>query len=134
MINGTNILILVNTGTPSVPTYEALGSQRGATIDETTEIIDYSSKESRNRRVGPGRYSSTMSLDALYVPGSTQYQALKDAMRNGTTLLVAKEESGDVMETVDAVVASLSEDYPDQGEATVSASFEIDDIWVVVGS
>lgn len=132
--NGANFLVLVNTGTPSVPVYTAVGSQRGATIDENTEAIDYSSKESRNRRVGPGRYSSTMSMDGLYVPSDGAYAALKDAMRNGTTILVAREESDVVLETAEAVVATLSGDWPDQGESTISASFEIDDAWTVVGS
>lgn len=132
--NGTDLLILANTGTPSVPVYEAVGCQRDATIDENTDIIDYSCKTSRNRRVGPGRYSSSLSLDALYVPSNTAYEALKSAMRDGETILIAREEDGVVIETADAVVATLSQTFPDQGEATVSASFEIDDIWAAVGS
>lgn len=133
-LNGTDLLILANTGTPSVPIYEAVGSQRDASVDENTEIIDYSNKESRNRRVGPGRYSSSVSLDALYVPSDAAYAVLKAAMRAGDTIIIAKQESDVVTETATAVVATLSETFPDQAEATVSASFEIDGAWEAVGS
>lgn len=134
MLNGTDLLILANTGTVEVPVYEAVGSQRDASVDESTDIIDYSNKESRNRRVGPGRYSSTVSLDALYVPDDAAYAVLKSAMRTGTTVVMAKQVSDVVTETATAVVASLSETFPDQAEATVSASFEIDGAWEAVGS
>ena len=56
-MNGTDVLLLVNTGTPTVPVYEAVGSQRDVTFDEATEEIDVSSKDSRAKRVLPGRYS-----------------------------------------------------------------------------
>lgn len=133
-LNGSSLLILVNTGTLETPIYSAVGSQRDASVDENTEIIDYSNKESRNRRVGPGRYSSTVSLDALYVPGDAAYAVLRVAMRDGTTVVIAKEESDVVTEMATAVVATLSETYPDQAEATISASFEIDGAWEEVGS
>jgi TP901-1 family phage major tail protein len=132
--NGTDFLILVNTGTPSVPVYTAVGSQRGATIDETTEVIDYSSKDKRHRRVGPGRYSTSLSFDGLYVPSDASFAALNDAMRNGTTILVAREEEDSVLETATAVVATLNSDFPDQAESTISVTLEIDDEWTVVGS
>lgn len=133
-LNGSSLLILANTGTPSVPIYTPVGSQRDASIDENTDIIDFSNKESRNRRVGAGRYSSTVSLDALYVPDDAAYAVLKAAMRSGDTVIIAREESDVVVETATAVVATLSETFPDQAEATVSASFEIDGAWEPVGS
>jgi len=132
--NGTNLLILANTGTTESPVYTAVGSQRDASIDEASATIDYSSKESRNQRVGHGRYSGSVSLEALYVPDNTAYLALKNSLRNGTMILVAREEEDQVMETVLAKMDSLSETFPDQGEATVSMSMTIDDQWEVVGS
>lgn len=132
--NGANLLILANTGTTESPVYTAVGSQRDASIDEASATIDYSSKESRNQRVGHGRYSGSVSLEALYVPDNTAYLALKNSLRNGTMILVAREEEDQVMETVLAKMDSLSETFPDQGEATVSMSMTIDDQWEVVGS
>lgn len=133
-MNGTDVLLLANTGTPSVPAYTAVGSQRDATIEESNETIDVSSKDSRNQRILPGRYSSTLSLDALYVPDDDAYLALKTAQRAGELILVAKEVDGTVTETANANIDTISESFPDQGEATISISMTIDDGWTEVGS
>ena len=98
-MNGTDLLVLVNTGTPGTPVYEAVGCQRDATLDEATATIDVSCKESRAQRVLPGRYSGTVSLDALYVPTDAAYLALRDANRNGDMILIAREEYGVAIET-----------------------------------
>jgi len=128
-MNGSDILLLVNTGTPAVPSYEAVGSQRDVTFDEATEEIDVSSKDSRAKRVLPGRYSSSLSLDALYVWTDDGYQALRDAMRDGELILVAREDDGVTMETADSLITSLSESFPDQGEGTISIALTIDGFW-----
>ena len=106
------------------------GSQRDVTFDETTAEIDVSSKDSRAMRVLPGRYGATLSLDSLYVPTDTAYQALLAAMRNGTFVEVVAIEEGVVLESADAIVTKLSKSGPDQGEATVSISLRIDGEWV----
>lgn len=110
-MNGTDVLLLVNTGTPTVPVYSAVGSQRDVTFEEATEEIDVSSKDSRAKRVLPGRYSSNLSLDALYVWTDDGYQALRDAMRNGELILVARQDDGVTVETCDALITSLSESF-----------------------
>ena len=134
-MNGTDVLLLVNTGTPTVPVYEVMGSQRDMTIDETTEEVDVSAKDTgRARRVIPGRYGSTVSLDALYVPDDASYQALKAAKRNGELILVAEQEEGEVVEVASALITSISRGYPDQGPATISVSLTIDGDWEEVGS
>ncbi|MCA1572826.1 MAG: phage tail protein, partial [Chloroflexi bacterium] len=43
--------------------YTTLGSQRGASIEETTGEIDTSSKDSRAATYLPGRYGSTISCE-----------------------------------------------------------------------
>jgi TP901-1 family phage major tail protein len=133
-MNGSDVLVLVNTGTPTVPAYEVMGSQRDVTFEEATEEIDVSSKSSRAKQVLPGRYSSTVSLDALYVPTDDAYKALKDAMRDGELILVARQENGVTVETADALITSLSEAAPDQGECTVSISMTVDGFWTEMTS
>jgi TP901-1 family phage major tail protein len=133
-MNGTDLLLLVNTGTPETPTYEVVGSQRDAEIGEETETIDISSKDSRNQRVLPGRFSGTISLEALYVPDDAAYLALRQANRDGELILVARQESGVVTETVEAKIDSISETFPDQDAATISVSLTIDGQWQAVGS
>jgi len=133
-MNGSDVVLLVNTRTKLVPAYEIVGSQRDVSFEETTEEIDVSSKDGRAKRVIAGRYASSISLDALYVPSDTAYQALKDAKRNGELILVAREENEVTLETANALITSMSESFPDQGEATISISLTIDDVWTVVGS
>jgi len=133
-MNGTDVLLLVNTGTAAVPVYEAVGSQRDVSFDEATEEIDVSSKDSRAKRVLPGRYSATLSLDALYVWTDDGYRALRDAMRDGELILVAREDDSTTIETGDALITSLSESFPDQGEGTISISMTIDGFWTELES
>ena len=133
-MNGTDVLVLVNTGTEVSPVYTAVGSQRDASLDETNDEIDISSKDGRAGRYLAGRYGATMSLEALYVPDSVGYLALKSAMRDGTLIKVRISEDAVETEEADAIVTGLSSGYPDQGEATVSIDLRIDGEWVVVGS
>lgn len=132
-MNGADLLILVNTGTAEVPVYEAAGCERDATIEETSDTIDNSCKDSRAMRVDYGRYSSTISLDALYVLNDG-YLALKQANRDGELILVAREEQDIVTETALAKIDSISETFPDQAESTISISMTIDGWWEEVGS
>ena len=129
-MNGTDVLLLVNTGTPSVPVYEAVGKQRDVTFDENTAEIDVSSKDAREQEVIAGRYTSSLTLDQLYVPTDAGYMALKDAMRDGELILVAKQVEEVTIETASALVTNLSERAPDQGEATVSISLTISAGWI----
>lgn len=133
-MNGSDFLVLVNTGTPEAPSYEAVGCQRDATIEEASDTIDVSCKDSRAQRVLPGRYSSTLSLDALYIQDAAGYLALRSANRDGELILVAREIQDVVTEVADAKIDSISETFPDQGEAAISISMTIDGFWEEVGS
>ncbi len=132
--NGADILLMVNVGTEAMPQYLAVGSQRDFSREETTEEIDASSKDSRAARVIAGRYGSTISLEALYVPTDEGYLALRDAMRNGDLIKVRISDENTPTEEADALITSLSEEYPDQAEATVSCDLTIDGEWAEAGS
>jgi predicted secreted protein len=133
-INGVDILLFVNTGTILSPVWEAATGQRGATFDETTDEIDASSKDSRSKRVLAGRYGSTISMDGLYVPSEATYQALVAANRNGTFILVVRQEEGVDVEQATALVTSISMDAPDNDVSTCSISLTIDGEWTPVGT
>lgn len=133
-MNGTDFLVLVNTGTDVTPVYEVVGCQRGATLDETTAEIDASCKTSRNTRVLAGRYKATLSLEGLYVPDDDAYQTLADAMRSGEFVTLVKQYDGNITESAEAVITSLSESHPDQDVSTISAAFSIDDGWEELGT
>ena len=117
-MNGADVLILIDG--------VVVGSQRDVTFEESTEEVDVSSKDSRAKRVIAGRYSSSVSLEALYVPDDTAYQSLKDAMRNGTLVTVLRQEDEVALEHAEALVTKISEKAPDQDAATVSVDFTID--------
>lgn len=133
-MNGTDILLLANTGTDMAPVFEVVGSQRDVTFEETTDEIDVSSKDQREKRVLGGRYSSTISLDALYVPTDDAYEALKAAMRSGDLIKIVRQEEGTSVEGANALVTSISEAGPDQGEATISVSLTVDGAWYDYGT
>jgi len=120
-MNGADVLILIEG--------DLVGSQRDVSIDENNESIDMSSKDSRARRVIAGRYSSSMSLDAVYVPSDTAYQALQTAMRNGNLIQVMVQEEGVIEESAMANITAMSKAAPDQDAVTVSISFDIDGEW-----
>ena len=127
-VNGTDVLLLADVGgSPTV-----VGSQRGVTFEETSENIDVSSKEQREMRVLSGRYSSTVSLEHLYVPTDTAYLALRDANRNGTFITIRRNEFGSSFEECSAIVTSLSGEFPDQGEAVISLELMVDGAWSAV--
>jgi hypothetical protein len=121
-MNGTDIVLWVDGN--------AVGSQRDMSIDETTAEIDASSKDQREGRYLPGRYGSTMTLDALYVPSNAAYLALRDAMRNGTFVEVVVIEEGVVLESADAIVTALGRKAPDQDVAVINCGLRIDGAWV----
>jgi len=133
-INGADVLLYVNTGTTAVPAYTLVGSQRDVTFDESTDEIDVSNKDSRAKRVLPGRYSASVSLDALYIVDDEAYLALRDANRDGDLILIERVEANGRDETATALVTDISEALPDQGEGTISVSLTIDGTWTEVGS
>ncbi len=133
--NGTDILLLVNTGTTAVPVYEAVGSQRNVTFDQTNDEIDLSNKNAgRPKVVIPGRYGATINLDALYVPTNDAYLALEDACRDGELILVARTEDDVTTETASAMIASMSDTFPDQGASAITILFTLSGGWTEVGS
>lgn len=123
-MNGTLSLILVNGA--------LVGHQRGMTINENNDVVDYSSKESRRQRVGYGRYSSTVTFGSLYVPGASGYLALRDASRNGEMIEIIHQVKGDPLQSAHGVITSMSEDYPDQGESLISIDVTVDNGWAPV--
>lgn len=122
-INGTLVMLMIDGW--------LVGYQRGLTVDETNDLVDFSSKEQRERRVDYGRYESELSLEALYVPNSSGYNAIQTASRAGTIIQVIRRESGQPFEEADAVITSVSGDFPDQGEATISVDLAVDGAWGV---
>jgi predicted secreted protein len=125
-MNGTDVLLYVDNG---FGTLIAVASQRAVDFKEAIAPIDVSSKVSRNRRIIAGRYSADVTLSNLYIPTSSGYGRLKDAMRNGTAIVVGRYEGGSKLEQASAIVASLDGNFPDQGAGIVSIQLAVDGAW-----
>jgi hypothetical protein len=123
-INGTLVILLIDN--------QVVGHQRGMTVGETNATVDYSSKHKRHRRVGYGRYESTLSVESLYVPNASGYNMIQEASRTGVMVELIRREKGQDFETAHAVITSVSSDFPDQGEAVISVDFDIDNEWAPV--
>lgn len=127
-VNGASVLVQVETA-PGSGTFITVGSQRNATFTETTAAIDFSSKNSRAARSGPGRYAWTSSFESLYLPSASGYGAIKNAMRNGHLVQIRRLESGTPLESGFAVVTSMSSAFPDQDAAVISIDLQGDGVF-----
>lgn len=117
-INGNEVLILADVD--GAGDFQSVASQSEASIDESNDIIDQSSKDARERKVAAGRYEATISFGALFVPTDAAFQALRAALRNGTEIKLREQESGSPIHEYNAIITSMTRDYPDQDNATIS--------------
>jgi predicted secreted protein len=127
-VNGFDVIVQVQepAGTGD---YVTIGSQRGVTFGEQTNAIDISSKERREGVYLPGRYTSTVQLEHLYIPSASGYTKLRTAMRTGTFVRLKRKELGSDHEVANAVITDLQSSMPDQDAAVVSASFQVSGAW-----
>jgi len=126
---GSGIILLVNTGTWTAPVFEPLAEQRVVDFGEGSEPIDWSSKDSRFRRIMPGRYSSDVSAGGLYVPEDPPYLALQGAMRGHELILIRRCEDGIPIEDAIALVKQISIDAPDNDVGLMAVGLVVDGWW-----
>ncbi len=126
---GSDVLLLVNTGNVASPVWTEVGCQRGLDITENNEFADTSCKNSGNRTGLPGRYSASITLDAVYLYDDNAYTALKNAQRNRQVIQVMVKRTGVNIEYASAVIASMARSYPDQEVRTLSVTLEITGGW-----
>lgn len=129
-MNGSSLLVQVNTGTVAVPVWSTVGSQRESTISEEVDIIDMSSKDAPEFAAAPGRYTSTVSLDHLYVPGAAEQTALATACQTRQLCQLRKFEAGVAGKKASGYISSREESFPDMEEAVVSLEFTVTGAWV----
>lgn len=129
-MNGTDVLLQLNTGTPAAPVWTTVAAQRDASVSRSNDTIDFSTKDQRERRVGAGRFESELSLEGLVpVAGSPGFDALLAACEDGTLIQVQTLRAGTPHKTASGIVTKMDDEYPDQGESTFSATVAIDGAW-----
>ena len=126
-LNGADILLYVDVD--GLGDYQALAGQRGATRERNAATIDISHKLDKYERFIPGRLSSTMSFDGLWVPDDTAYAALETAYDNQETVVARMVQDGSPWKEADGFLTSISEGFPDQEAATISANFQVSGAW-----
>lgn len=120
-VNGDDILVFIGG--------VIVGHQRNAQRTESNDLIDISSKIARQRRILAGRYQTDLTLDALWVRTASGLDALRTAIRSGDPVTLAVQFQGSGWESASAIASGSTEDWPDQGEATVSIDLAIDGSW-----
>lgn len=128
--NGTGVLLLIESVTPG--TYIALEGQMDASLSESVNAIDVSSKDGAAREVVGGRYEADGSVSLIYRPSATAQARLKDIFRTRDLIKIRVSEDGNEVEEADALVTSHNLDAPDQDRAEVSVDFVISGEWVAV--
>lgn len=131
-INGADVVLVVNG--VQIP------AQRSASQTEKVATIDMSSKDSPAMRRAPGRYDTSMSLTALYLPGASGFDSLRTAFRDRQYIDVVRSEpstqqswpagwvaSG--VETASCIITDMSPQFPDQDASTISLTIEADGGW-----
>jgi hypothetical protein len=130
-LNGTAVLIRAEVPVGS-GTFVTVGSQRDATIEESNDFIDESSKLSRNQVGEAGRYTSRVTCEHLLVPGASELVALRDAVRAGSKLKIRRQENGTDVEEATCVPTTRNISFPDQAPAVVSMTFQVSGGWTLV--
>jgi TP901-1 family phage major tail protein len=127
-MRGVDILLYVNTGTDAVPVWTVAGGQRNATLTETSETIDITSKDSGgNYEYDYGLNGWTISGDGVYVQDETAYEKLKSAQRGKQKIKVrVKENGGSGTNTEEgfAIITSRELDAPYDAEVTYSVELQ----------
>lgn len=123
-MRGVDILLLVEDPVTS-GTYIAVGGQRNASLSETADTIDTTSKDSNGMyEYDYGLGGWTISFDGVYVNGEAAYTALKTAMRNKEKIKVRIQESGGQIEEGTALITSRDLEAPYDAEATYSGELQ----------
>src|SRR5215469_6419205 len=125
-LNGTSIVLWAAIS-PGV--YQMIGSQRGVKFTEKSAYLDFSSKANRAKFGDYGRYEASAQLTHLYVPTDSGMAALRNATRNGTSIIVQKYESGSKVEQATCIVTQFDLDAPDQAPAVVTTSIDVSGTW-----
>jgi len=130
---GHGVVLKVNTGTVGVPVWTAIGSQRGLTITPSGDVVDISSKESLDRAFKGGLRTRTISLDALFVKDTTDYNKLKTAFDadddDARKVQVCEVHDDTNRRWIYAYITSMPTDFPYDGEATISIELQTTGSW-----
>lgn len=128
-INGNSVLVEIDTA--------VVGSQTGVTFNENMETLDITTKQSLGTTaLKHSKYSATCSMNALYIDGDTAFGSIRTKLRTGAEVTLVRQEPQTGTEdapadwvSAQAIVTSISEDFPQDSVGTCSAEFAITGVW-----
>ena len=119
-VDGNEIGILIGS--------DLIGSQKGATITRSAEMLDVSTKADDDASFLPGKRTMNVEANAFYVTGDTAYGALVTAYEAGTSVTMvwsdAANSTGAAHKSASAYVSNMSVDAPAHGPAEISISLQ----------
>lgn len=128
-IDGAQVLVIVNMGDDTTPDWQPVAEQTNLSIENTRNLIEATSKESDHTKWIYGKKDGTTSLEKLYVPNDSAFMAIEDAQKNGETVILRRTEDGENIEEAEALVETISKEFPDNDASTCTADFQLDEDW-----
>tara|TARA_R110000772_G_scaffold203982_4_gene314136 strand:+ start:1585 stop:1971 length:387 start_codon:yes stop_codon:yes gene_type:complete len=121
-VDGNEIGIVIGT--------DLIGSQKGATITRSAEMLDVSTKSSDDASFIAGKRTMNVEANAFYITGDTAYGALVTAYEAGTPVALiwsdnANDASPTAVKSAGAFVTNMSLDAPAHGPAEISISLQV---------
>jgi predicted secreted protein len=133
-VNGSDLLLYINTGTTSNPTWAAVAHTTSHTVDYSSETKDRVTKDiSTNgkwKAKAVSGISATITCEGLmiYDSASISYRSILAKMKAGEPVLLKfgfrEEAEGDTYEQGQFVITSISQTSPAGEDTTFSATFE----------
>lgn len=123
-IRGIDIMVSVNTGTAAVPVYTAVGGQRGATLNRSSETIDVSNKVSGDwKKSIAGLKEWSVDADGLLALSDAGFAALETAFEDSEEVLIQIAKGTALMYSGGAIITDFPIEAPYDDVATYSVSF-----------
>lgn len=126
-VRGVDIVVMVDIDeTGSAPEWIPAGGQRSATLSETSEALDATTKDSEPGayEYEYGLYGWNISCEGLYVPDNQAYAHLGKAMRERKKVKVRIQEEGVPTQEGLALVSSRELSAPYEDMTTYSMEFQ----------
>ena len=122
-VNGNTILLKIGAN--------AIGSQRGVSMDSSAEMLDVSTKDDADAVFLPGKRTDTVSLSSFYIVGDTNgYALLRSAYEANTSVtLFWAEDASDLKTNTTSYVSSLSISAPEHGPAECEVTLQVSGGW-----
>jgi TP901-1 family phage major tail protein len=121
---GVDVLIYVNTGSETNPTWTAIGGQRNATLTETVETIDISTKDSEWQEFEYALGTWTLSCDGIYLDNDVALEKLISALRSRAKVKVRTKEGETFTQEGLALVTSVERAAPYDDVKTYSVELQ----------